>query len=65
MLPNLTADTAILAVSAPRHLNVPHYEAPGCHQYWGQSKQVRPASAKPGNVHVRKVRQSDWELMRE
>jgi len=28
-------------------------------------KQVRPASAEPGNVHVRKVRQSDWELARE
>ncbi len=27
-------------------------------------KQVELASAKPGNVHVREVRQSDWALTR-
>ena len=36
-----------------------------CLSKLNDGKQVRPASAKPGNVHVRKVRQSDWELMRE
>ncbi len=30
-------DTAILAASALRNLNVPHFERPECHEYWGKS----------------------------
>ncbi len=28
---------AILVGSAQRHLNVPHFEALECHEYWGKS----------------------------
>ena len=36
-----------------------------CLSKLNNGKQVRPASAKPGNVQVLEVRQSDWGLARE